>query len=733
MKQVELNPAQLEAVIHGDAPLLVLAGAGTGKTTVVTRRIAHLIHERGVGPRQILAVTFTNKAAREMRERAARYADIEPGALDIGTFHGICGRLLRRFGQAIGLEPSFVIYDEADQLTLIRRCMAELKLDATVIAPQAVRHKIEQWKNAGQTPTQVQPTFIDPVARQAREIYLAYEKACLAANAVDFGDMLLHTVTLLRVDAGIRTTLQNRWSHVLVDEYQDTNPVQHLMLKLLVTPAHSFTAVGDDDQSIYRWRGADVGNILRFERDFPGARVVRLEQNYRSTERILAAANAVISHNTARMGKTLFTHGERGERLSLRIYESERDEGEAIGDRIVDNTESGRVPNDFAVLYRTNAQSRPIEDALRRRRLPYAVYGGIRFYDRREVKDALAYLKLMVNPRSDVDFLRTVNQPARGIGQKSLERLTGLALHKGVSLYEAATLAAAGEGELPTRARAKLAEFVELMDALREEAPHEHAARFLERLLEESGFLPALRLDTSPEAADRIDNLNELVTAVDEYVEHAAVPSLTAFIEEATLATDIDDLDPSQGRVTLMTMHSAKGLEFPIVFMPGMEEGLFPHSRSLEERAQLEEERRLCYVGITRAKEAVHLSAAVVRSVFGELRRTELSRFLVEVPEELLDVGERRVASRPAPAPQIRRKSESLSGQHWEPDDVAAGPPPPALAADDGFETGVRVFHATFGEGRVTSSEGMGPRKKLTIDFPGVGRKVIVAKFVERV
>ena len=731
MNPIELNSAQREAVTHGDAPLLVLAGAGTGKTTVVTRRIARLIHECGVPPRQILAVTFTNKAAREMRERAALHAETDPRTLDIGTFHGICGRLLRAHGRVIGLSPSFVIYDEADQLSLIRRSMAELNIDGTVVAPQAVRHRIEQWKNAGHTPGDVQATVIDPIAREARRIYQVYEKACLAANAVDFGDMLLHTVTLLKADAGIRQALQRRWTHILVDEYQDTNPVQYMLLKLLVTPAHSLTAVGDDDQSIYRWRGADVGNILRFERDFPGSKVVRLEQNYRSTQRILAAANAVISHNVARMGKTLFCHGLLGDKLTLRIYESERDEGEAIGERVIDAIDTGRVPNDFAVLYRTNAQSRPIEDALRRRRLPYAVYGGIRFYDRREVKDALSYLKLLTNPRSNVDFLRTVNEPARGIGHKTVDRLTELAASQGLSLYEAAGLAATGEGDLTTRARTKLAEFVEVMDALRDDVVHEHPARLLERLLEETGYLPALRVDTSPEASDRIDNLNELVAAVDEFVGNAEEPSLTTFLEDAALATDVDDLDPNAGRIMLMTLHSAKGLEFPVVFMPGMEEGLFPHSRSLEERAQLEEERRLCYVGITRAKQALHLSAATVRSVFGELRRSELSRFLVEVPDELLDLGEGLVDARPTHDAgfEIHRESGPIDDPHWDTNETLADEPTP----DDGFAIGARVFHATFGEGRVFSSDGRGSRKKLTIDFPGVGRKVIVARFVERV
>jgi len=599
---------------------------------------------------------------------------------------------------------------------------------------EALRHRIESWKNEGKTPQEVQPTLIDPIAKRAREIYRLYEAECLKANAVDFGDLLLHTVTLLSKHAEVRQTLQRRWSHILVDEYQDTNPVQYQLLKLLVTPQHSFTAVGDDDQSIYRWRGADVGNILRFERDFPGATVIRLEENYRSTAIILEAANHVIAHNSTRLGKTLFTRGERGHGIKLRIYPSEREEGDAIGDTILDGIEAGKRPQAFAVLYRTNAQSRPIEDALRRRRLPYVIVGGVRFYDRKEVKDALAYLKLLANPRSDVDFLRVVNAPARGIGEKSLNKLTELATAKQLSLFEASTFAASGEGDIPTRARTKLGEFVQMMNGLLRVLPDMHPARFVESVLQESGYWQALQTDHAPEAEDRMDNLRELVTAVDEFAQHAETPTLTAFLEEAALATDLDSVDPTEGQVTLMTLHAAKGLEFPVVFMPGLEEGLFPHSRSLEERAALEEERRLCYVGITRARDDLWISAAMVRSVFGETRRSELSRFLVEIPDALLDLGASPRQSPSYAAPEIRRRRE----QPDEPlfDDLPHGDDVPPIVRESSRATlgvGSRVRHATFGEGRVLDTDGAGERQKLTVEFPVVGRKIIVARFVERV
>lgn len=379
MELARLNGPQRAAVLHGDGPLLVLAGAGTGKTTVITYRIAHLLEERGVAPERLLAVTFTNKAAREMRERASKLVGLNPHRLDIGTFHAVCGRILRQHGHRLGLSPRFVIYDQDDQLQLIRRCLDTLNLDTQAFTPQAIRHCIEQWKHKGETAEMAQASNFDVVSRKALEVYRLYQKLCVAADAVDFSDLLLHAMTLVKSDDEVRATLRARWSHVLVDEYQDTNHVQYLLLKHLVTDDHSLTVVGDDDQAIYRWRGADIGNILRFERDFPGATLIRLEENYRSTGRILDAANGVISHNTARKGKTLVTRGEQGEKLRVRMYQTERDEGDGVADGVASALNDGVGPNEIAVLYRTNAQSRSIEDALRRRRVPYAVYGGVRF------------------------------------------------------------------------------------------------------------------------------------------------------------------------------------------------------------------------------------------------------------------------------------------------------------------------------------------------------------------
>ncbi|MEM6731632.1 MAG: UvrD-helicase domain-containing protein, partial [Myxococcota bacterium] len=397
-----LNPQQREAVLAGNEPLLVLAGAGTGKTTVITYRIAHLMETHRIYPREILAVTFTNKAAREMRSRAAKLARAEPRELDIGTFHGTCGRILRRYGERLGLDRSFTIYDSDDQLSLIKKTQVDLNIDPQAFPPRALRSRIESWKNDGLLPDEVEAGGLDIIAQKARVVYVEYRRRCREMNAVDFGDLLLNVLTLLKTDEAARVALQQRWRFVLVDEYQDTNPVQYQLLQYLVTRDHSLTVVGDDDQSIYRWRGADIGNILRFERDFPGARVIRLEENYRSTQRILDAANAVIANNAARKGKTLFTRGEAGAPLRLRLFASDRDEGMAIAEDCAAWVEEGRSASELAVLYRINAQSRSIEDALRRHRIPYKIYGGLRFYDRKEIKDALAYLRMLVNPRSDV-------------------------------------------------------------------------------------------------------------------------------------------------------------------------------------------------------------------------------------------------------------------------------------------------------------------------------------------
>ena len=725
-----LNAPQRQAVLHGDTPLLVLAGAGTGKTSVVTHRMAHLIRERHVAPEMLLAVTFTNKAAREMRERTARLCPTPAGrAPDIGTFHNICGRLLRRYGSRLGLNPNFVIYDADDQLQLIRHCQNELNIDPQAFTPRALRGRLEDWKNRGQVADEVTlGTLGDPMGLRALDVYKLYSKRCLEANAVDFGDLLLHTVSVLRKCPDVQKSLQARWSHLLVDEYQDTNPVQYMLLRLLVTDAHSLTVVGDDDQSIYRWRGADIGNILRFERDFEGASIIRLEQNYRSTQMILAAANAVIANNTARKGKTLFTHGPAGSLVRLRLFDTERDEGEAVGQAVASVLSDGGAPGDVAVLYRTNAQSRPLEEALRRRRIPYVIYGGVRFYDRKEVKDALAYLRLLINPRSTIDFLRVVNVPARGVGKTSLERLAEAAVAAEQSLFETGQqLAQTPIAGLTGRARTGVMGFITSLTAwtAAAHAPDVHLGKLLEQVLAESGYLAVLQQEGTDEARDRLANLGELVNALSEYMELSDdTPTLTAFLEDVALATDIDNMGLVDGQVTLMTLHAAKGLEFPHVYLPGMEEGLFPHARSLEDRAALEEERRLCYVGMTRAKTSLMLSAARVRSVFGKSQMNPLSRFVSEVPLELVDAPKAPTVRPTMPTGRPLAANADLEETH-------APELPTVRDSVTAFVPGTRVSHATFGEGRVLEAEGVGARQKLLIQFASVGKKMIVARFVD--
>ena len=731
-----LNEAQREAVLYPNDPLLVLAGAGTGKTTAVTYRIAHFIRERGIAPSSICAMTFTNKAAREMRERASKLTGVSQWNLDLGTFHGTCVRLLREFGEHIGLTQSFTIYDSDDQLRLIKQCLNDLKLDAQVFPPRLLRHHIEGWRNRGDGPDDAEASPLDMTEKKALEVYRLYHRRSLESNAVDFGGLLLSVAALLKSSSEVRETLQGRWSHLLVDEYQDTNPVQYRILRLLATPAHSVTVVGDDDQSIYRWRGADLGNILRFEQDFPGARTIRLEENYRSTSTILAAANSVISNNVARKGKNLFTSREESESIGLRVWSSEREEAEMIAQSIKWHIEElGTDPGEIAILYRTNAQSRPLEDALRKIGYIPRIYGGTSFYDRREVKDAIAYLRLLVNPQSDIDFERIVNVPARAVGKTSIGKIRSASVQDGVPMFVIAeAMAASGAYGATKRLRQSLTQFTALFQSAREALDSgAHIARVIQKLLDDSGYIKALRTEGTEEAQDRIENLSSLITALDEYVELNEVPTLEGFLEEVALASDIDGMAEVPSQVSMMTLHAAKGLEFEVVYMPGLEEGMFPHSRSLEEHAALEEERRLCYVGITRSKTHLYLSAARVRTVFGSLKYSDLSRFLTEIPEDLLDLGDTKLES-PRPATSTQNYIDSLfedSGADW--DELASQVPEDERAepSSGGFVPGSKVKHSTFGVGEVSRAEGSGRNCKLTVVFPEHGRKVIVARFVQ--
>ena len=743
----DLNPPQAEAVLHGSGPLLVLAGAGSGKTRVITRRVAWLVEREHVAPGRILAVTFTNKAAREMRERLVHLLGLQANDLVVSTFHSAAAMLLRREAEAAGLTRSFVIYDDGDQLSVMKRAMREAELDPSAMTPREALSRVDGWKNQGQVPESIVWEELDVRGQSALRAYRAYQRLLRASNAVDFGDLLLLLVDVLRRHPDIRSKYATRFRHVLVDEFQDTNPVQYELLKLLAPPdtRPNLVVVGDDDQSIYRWRGADVHNILGFPQAYAGAHVVKLEQNYRSDQSILDAANTVIRGNPRRMDKKLWTDRPRGEPLTLVATRDERGEAEEVVRNIHGLVRSGAVDmSQVAVFYRTNAQSRVLEEALRLSRVPYQLFNGRSFYERLEIKDASAYLRLMVNPRSDADLLRVINTPARGIGDTTVERLTAHAESRGLSLYEA--LADPSEvPQLNSGAVKRLRAFRELVDALgagAAEAPNAEAS--VAKMLELTGYVQALRAEGTDEAFTRAENLLEFKGAAAEFdlqqqsapppsEEALELPStpLQKFLEQVSLVGDAD-ADAGQGKVALMTLHAAKGLEFDVVFLTGMEEGVFPHGRSLSEDAdpeEMSEERRLCYVGITRARKRLFVSLAQSRSLFGEVRYNPPSRFLSEIPRELFGFKGPPAAVPPQVRPGFQRRDEfdqRADEPTYERDEVSYD-----QRAPEGDVRGMRVRHAQFGVGRVMDVDGSGPTAKLTVKFDSVGLKRVVAKFLQ--
>ncbi|MCE2941814.1 MAG: ATP-dependent helicase [Gemmatimonadota bacterium] len=749
-----LNPAQRAAVEHHEGPLLVLAGAGSGKTRVLTTRIARLIRHHGVPPREILAVTFTNKAAGEMRERIARLLGEAPTGLWAGTFHAIGARMIREHAAALGRTPQFTIYDEDDTLATVKRVMERLRLSPRDWAPQALLAQVSDAKNALVSPAEYADLARDPRAKAAAAVYGALEDALRAQNAVTFDDLLVLPVRLLEADPGVLARYRARFRWLLVDEYQDTNRAQYRLVALLAGPRGNVAVVGDDDQSIYGWRGADIRNILDFERDFPNAAVVRLEENYRSAPPILALANAVIAANTERRGKTLRPTRTGGEPVTLVRAADERDEA----DTVVEEMRARRAGRDalllreMAVLYRTNAQSRAFEEALRRHGLPYRLVGGTRFYDRREIRDLVAYLKLVANPADDEAFRRAIAVPKRGLGEATVEQLAEAARAAGVPL-----LAAAARDDLlaalaPAK-RAGLAAFAALVDRLRAQAAEAGVDELLRALIEAVGYEEHLRAE-GPEGQDRLDNVRELVTSAAEVVAddegEVGLRPLDHFLQRATLVAGVDQLDPSADAVTLMTLHNAKGLEFPLVFVAGLEDGLFPLARAYEDPAMLEEERRLLYVGITRAERTLVLSWAEQRRRNGELVAGRRSSFLEPVLDQLErrdtmraratgraafgDAGAARGtggASRwqrawrdapddgtPAASPTRRRPGTPVAA--WDP--VEESQDAPVLAA------GARVRHRKFGEGTIAELSGTGRDAKVKIDFDDetVGRKTLV-------
>jgi DNA helicase-2/ATP-dependent DNA helicase PcrA len=721
-----LNPPQRDAVLATEGPLLVLAGAGTGKTRVLTTRIAHLIATRRAWPGQILAVTFTNKAAREMIERVQKLLVAQAPAGDeatspqdmtsgmwLGTFHAIGARILRRHAEAVGLTSSFTILDTDDQLRLLKAIIGEKDIDDKRFPPKAVMAVIQSWKDRGLTPEKVTAAYFDnPAAEVTHSIYATYQQRLLANNACDFGDLLLHNLTLFSKQPDVLRDYCLKFKYILVDEYQDTNVSQYLWLRLLAMEYQNICCVGDDDQSIYGWRGAEVGNILKFEQDYPSAKVIRLEQNYRSTTHILSAASALIAHNKERLGKTLWTDEDGGEPIRIKAVWDDGEEARFVGEEVEARQRSGVRLSDMAILVRAGFQTRAFEERFLTLGISYRVVGGLRFYERLEIRDAIAYLRAIHQPRDDLAFERIVNTPKRGIGQSTLEQLHGRARDNNCSLQEAATLLL-GEGAIRGKAQGSLAQLMQCLGRWRETARDIGPGTLCELVTEESGYWRMWESEKTQEAQGRLENLRELFRALGEF------PSLDAFLEHVSLVMDVDD-QRTDDMISIMTLHAAKGLEFDTVFLGGWEEGLFPHQRALDESgtAGLEEERRLAYVGITRAKTQLYITHASSRRIYNQWQSSVPSRFLSELPPAHIEHLDG--------APQARGPSLFQKGIESILSEAQRYTPPAQSAA---AMKGKRVFHVKFGYGVVLAEQS----GNLDIFFDKAGRKKVMADYVELV
>jgi DNA helicase-2/ATP-dependent DNA helicase PcrA len=723
-----LNPPQKEAVLHGEGPLLILAGAGSGKTRVITHRIANLIHNHGIRPWNILAVTFTNKAAREMAERVQRLL----GGGDIpliATFHAACGRILRRDIHHLGFQSSFAIYDDRDSERLLKDVLKEMNLDEKKFSPKAVGARIDDYKNRGLFPGDIDPVSSDIYNSKIVQIYAVYQERLKKCNALDFGDMLIQTVRLLEQYPEVRRQYQDRFQWILVDEYQDTNPVQYNLIRLLSGDRRNLCVVGDDDQSIYSWRGADIRNILEFEKDFPGVKVIRLEQNYRSTATILAAAGAVVKQNYGRKGKTLWTENPAGENIRYERVESDREESRFVCREIGRLRSHGMPLEEMAVFYRTNAQSRLVEESLVGEALPYHIVGGVRFYARMEVKDILAYLRVLDNPSDEVSLKRIINVPARGIGHTTIDRISELAGRQGVTFHEAMKHATDG-GFLSASPRGKVAGFSSMLDHFRNLSGSCDLPQLAQTVMQESGYLARLKESRDPEDSERLENLEQLLAAMEEFREKNPEAGLSEFLEQVSLVSDLEQGETGRPSVTLMTLHAAKGLEFKAVFMIGMEERLFPHIRALDDLDGMEEERRLCYVGMTRAREHLYLLNARRRYLFGQEQSNQPSRFLKDIPKELLEEsgsGAMHQKSMHQTVYATPYAAHNLSAVSSACDDIEIVPEPPE--EHDGVFIGMKVRHAKFGVGTIRKIEGSGEGQKVIVWFNSTGPKKLMLRF----
>lgn len=708
----DLNERQQQAVSADDGHMLVLAGAGSGKTRVLVHRIAWLIQQRHYSPFSVLAVTFTNKAAAEMRGRVEQLVGSSVRGMWIGTFHGLAHRLLRAHYMDVGLPQSFQIIDSDDQQRLVKRLIKSLNLDDKRWPAKQAQWYINGKKDEGLRPEHID-TY-DPTEQTLKEIYSLYQESCDRAGLVDFAELLLRAHELLRNNRIVREHYQNRFRHILVDEFQDTNAIQYAWVRLLAGAQNSVTIVGDDDQSIYGWRGAKVENIHQFLSDFDGSQTIRLEQNYRSTSTILRAANAVISNNSDRLGKDLWTDGNDGEPISLYAGFNEMDEARYIVARIEEWRDQGGSLQDAALLYRSNAQSRVLEEALLHARIPYRIYGGLRFFDRQEIKDALAYLRILGNRDDDAALERVINTPARGIGNRTLDMLRQAARERGESLWQASKYMV-NEKQLAGRARNAVGAFIEFIEALDDDTEAFSLGRLSDEVIKKSGLMAMYEAEKGEKAETRVENLKELVTACENFVQDETEEDMTplnAFLAHAALEAGEEQADEYQDAVQLMTLHSAKGLEFPLVFMTGVEEGLFPSQQSMDEPGRLEEERRLCYVGMTRAMQKLVLTYAEQRRIYGQELFHKVSRFISEIPADTLH--EVRLQTKVEKPESFSRFNNAASHEAFE---------------QTGYSLGQRVRHPKFGEGTVLNYEGTGPQSRVQINFDNVGSKWLVVSY----
>lgn len=753
----ELNDKQYEAVTCTEGPSLVIAGAGSGKTKVLTHKIAYLISEKSVKPWNILAITFTNKAANEMKERVKNLVGETANDIWMGTFHSICVRILRKTIDRIGFDSSFVIFDTSDQKTMVKKILKEQNLDDKIFTDKSVLYEISNAKNEMLTPAQYAARANGDFRKeQIAEIYSKYQTRLKENNAIDFDDIINFTIEILLDNPDMLEYYSDKFKYVLVDEYQDTNKAQFTLITLLASKFGNITVVGDNDQGIYSFRGADISNILNFEKDFPGTEIIKLEQNYRCTQNVLNAANEVIKNNETKYEKKLWTSNEAGSLPKVYRGDNEYEEANYIASQINElrRTEYYKY-SDFAVLYRMNTQSRSIEDILRREDIPYKIIGGLKFYERKEIKDIVAYLRLIHNPADNLSLTRIINEPKRGVGKTSLDNVEQIAANSGVSMYE--VIKRADEFGL-NRVFTNTREFISVMEELRSLKDSKVISELIKETLKKTGYTKALEEENTVEAENRIDNLNEFLTVAIEFEEQSADNSLTEFLEGITLSSDLDNMEETEESVTLMTLHSAKGLEFPVVFLVGMEEGIFPGYKSIGEPKELEEERRLCYVGITRAKEKLFMTCAKQRTVFGSTSYNGISRFIKEIPASMLDGYEELEQSSnnrfsdskyewsygsansgffnssitSYKSNEIPKKATASSFGFKSAESFLANLNQPKSSVEinlDEYKSGARVYHKKFGEGVINSVEAEGDDLKVDIAFDKAGHKRLMARF----